>query len=887
MKTPIANLSSANEEETESAPLFESFAQLQEDYHIQSKILAVANKILRCGHLESNLRDVFASIIAICQEAIGATTTTIEIYDHEKNELVGVASDRELYNPEGHFRIQLDTPSLSGLAFKQRMVIAIDDVKNDSRVDQTVRARFDAVSGIAAPLIFGGKIIGVILSMMQNEIYHFTTRDIGIMEGLAYEASMAVSARMQYQNSLDMEQRYHRLVENAPSAIFLLDQRLVILEANRPAERMLGMDTEALLGMKLIKFVALLERDDAKSFFASLEFDRPQKLETSFRNLDAEQFAVEISANKLILSGQPHIQVFVVDITLRKHAETALYQEKERAQTTLRAITNAVITTDHGGRVASMNPAACELTGWEFSEAVERSVFEILRIESNNGGNMHNFSQAIEQGLMHGKTTELSSGVNLVSRNGKEHAVEVSVAAIHSHSGDNIGAVIVIDDVSDALRMAEKMSYLASHDPLTGLVNRGEFELRLKSALKEAIRYKVEHVLCYIDLDRFKVVNDTVGHLAGDQLLVQLTALLQSSMRGSDTLARLGGDEFGVLLSRCKLSDAVNIAENIRKVVRQFRFSWEGKTFEIGASIGVVAIDECSGSLQEILSAVDSACYVAKEQGRNRVQVFKPDDENLSKRKSEMELSHRIRQALEENRIRLWMQRIFSTNDKRKDEHYVEIFVRMLDQDGNIAPPGIFLGAAERYQIMPDIDRWVVEHAFKYVRDGMLPNGLYDTCFINLSGQSLTDPDFLGFVTQMFSQYKIAPQQICFELTETAAIHNLAEAMQFFSHLRKKGCRFALDDFGSGLSSFAYLKNLPVDFIKIDGQFIKDITSNVVDEAMVTAINNIGHALGIEIIGEYVENDNTFKVVKNLGLDFVQGYFLDRPQAVEPSDRNR
>jgi len=500
---------------------------------------------------------------------------------------------------------------------------------------------------------------------------------------------------------------------------------------------------------------------------------------------------------------------------------------------------------------------------------------------------MHNFSQAIEQGLMHGKTTELSSGVNLVSRNGKEHAVEVSVAAIHSHSGDNIGAVIVIDDVSDALRMAEKMSYLASHDPLTGLVNRGEFELRLKSALKEAIRYKVEHVLCYIDLDRFKVVNDTVGHLAGDQLLVQLTALLQSSMRGSDTLARLGGDEFGVLLSRCKLSDAVNIAENIRKVVRQFRFSWEGKTFEIGASIGVVAIDECSGSLQEILSAVDSACYVAKEQGRNRVQVFKPDDENLSKRKSEMELSHRIRQALEENRIRLWMQRIFSTNDKRKDEHYVEIFVRMLDQDGNIAPPGIFLGAAERYQIMPDIDRWVVEHAFKYVRDGMLPNGLYDTCFINLSGQSLTDPDFLGFVTQMFSQYKIAPQQICFELTETAAIHNLAEAMQFFSHLRKKGCRFALDDFGSGLSSFAYLKNLPVDFIKIDGQFIKDITSNVVDEAMVTAINNIGHALGIEIIGEYVENDNTFKVVKNLGLDFVQGYFLDRPQAVEPSDRNR
>lgn len=880
MKNPSPNIS-AVEQNTEENAVVELYAQLQQDFQIKSQLLEVSNAILRSGHMESGLSDAFHSIIDICQQALGTATTAIELYDPEQDLLLGVASDREGYNAEGHFTLPLDQPSLSALAFNTRKVVAIDDVANDPRVDQSIRQRFNASSGIAAPLLVDNKPIGAILAMHQNDIYHFSSRDISIMQGLADEAAMAVHTHMLHQTRQDMEQRFQRLVENAPAAIFLLDQRLVIQEANRPAERMLGMELEALLGMKLIKFVSLLERDEAKAFFAELEFDRPQKFESSFRNLDAEQFAVEINANKLSSNGQVQIQVFVVDITLRKHAETALYQEKERAQTTLRAITNAVITTDHSGRVASMNPAACNLSGWSTHDANDRSIFEILHIEcSDNGSNVNSFSQAIEGVLMHGETTELSSGVTLISRNGNRHAVEVSIAAIHSRGGDNIGAVIVIDDVSEALLMAEKMCYLASHDPLTGLVNRGEFETRLKAVIKEALHYKVEHVLCYIDLDRFKIVNDTVGHLAGDQLLVQLTALLQSTMRGSDTLARLGGDEFGLLLHRCKLADAAHVAENIRKIVKQFRFSWEGKTFEIGASIGVAAIDECSGSLQEILSAVDSACYLAKEQGRNRVQVYQRNDENISKRRSEMELTHRIREALDEDRMCLWIQKIKSTDSARHDQEYAEIFVRMTDKEGNIAPPALFFGAAERYQIMPDIDRWVVEHAFKAIEDGVICRGHYDTCFINLSGQSLTESDFLSFVMQLFSTYKVSPQQICFELTETAAIHNLAEAIPFFTQLRQKGCRFALDDFGSGLSSFAYLKNLPVDFIKIDGQFIRDIVRNPVDKAMVVSINNIGHALQIETIAEYVESEEIYQMVKELGLDYAQGYHLDRPQAL-------
>lgn len=862
------------------AELEREIKRLTDDYHIQGKILAVSNRILSSGHTVNSLEHTFEGVIEICQAALGGHTSVIELYDEEKDCLLGVATDHQAYNPEGYFQLPLTESSLSGLAYLRRETIAIDDVKNDSRVSQRIREQFDASSGIASPLLVDDKPIGVLLTMMTGPIHHFSARDITLMEGLAAEAALAVHTQMLRKSRLRAEHRFQRLVEYAPSAIFLLDPRFVIQEANRTSERLLGMDNEALLGMNLIKFVALLERDSAKQFFANLEFDRPRKLETSFRNLDGEQFAVEINASLLSIEGQTVIQVFVIDITLRKHAEIALHQEKERAQTTLRAITNAVITTDHSGRIASFNPAAAVITGWDSAATDGRSVFEVLHIDVDPLQGNGSFSSAIEDGLMHGRTTELVQGVTLINRSGLSHSVEVSVAPIHNRDGDNIGAVIVIDDVSEAVQMAEKMSYLATHDTLTGLVNRGEFDKRLKDALNDAKRTNNEHALCYVDLDRFKIVNDTVGHLAGDQLLIQLTSMLQATMRGTDTLARLGGDEFGIILRRCKLDDAVNVAENIRKIVKQFRFSNDGKTFEIGASIGVVALNAASTDVQEVLSAVDSACYLAKEQGRNRVQVYQHDDEQLTSRHSEMQLTHRIRSALEANRMCLWYQAIVPAKITKASPLSHEIFVRMIDEQGAIVPPGLFLGAAERYQIMPEIDRWVVENTLKAIKAGRLLTNPQDTCFINLSGQSLSDPEFLAFVEQVLRRYNVRTQQICFELTETAAIHNLADAIQFFTRLRAKGCRFALDDFGSGLSSFGYLKNLPVDFLKIDGQFIRDIATNPVDRAMVESINNIGHALHLQTIGEYVETAAAMQVLIELGVDYLQGFHLDRPKAL-------
>ena len=449
---------------------------------------------------------------------------------------------------------------------------------------------------------------------------------------------------------------------------------------------------------------------------------------------------------------------------------------------------------------------------------------------------------------------------------------------MRDRSGKSNGAVIVIHDVSEARKMADEMQFLATHDTLTGLVNRGEFERRLNDAIQSAGSNDIQYALCYLDLDRFKVVNDTAGHVAGDELLIQLTALLKSKVRNSDTLARLGGDEFGVLLHSCPLDKASEIAESIRRLVKEFRFVWEGKTFEIGASIGVIAISAQSGELKEILSAVDTACYLAKEQGRNRIHIFRPGDEEIARRHGEMELTHRIRRAIKEDRFVLWQQPLEPLNDELQHIQACEIFVRMLDERDQIIYPSVFIPAAERYQLMPDIDRWVVRAVFKAIQQEQLLQDEQSYCFINLSGQSLGDNDLLQLIVDKLDSASIAPERICFEITETAAISNLAHAINFVTVLESRGCCFALDDFGSGLSSFAYLKNLPVDFIKIDGHFIRDMVQNPVDRTMVEAISKIGHVMGIQTIGEFVEDTATRDALKQAGVDYAQGNGIARPK---------
>ncbi|WP_082065430.1 EAL domain-containing protein [Aliterella atlantica] len=440
-----------------------------------------------------------------------------------------------------------------------------------------------------------------------------------------------------------------------------------------------------------------------------------------------------------------------------------------------------------------------------------------------------------------------------------------------------------------ALRQTEqRLAWQSSHDILTGLVNRWEFERRLKLALSSAKTDNQQHSLCYLDLDRFKIVNDTCGHAAGDELLRQVTALLQKQVRATDTLARLGGDEFALLLNQCPLIQSLRIANVLRKSLQEFRFIWQDNTFTIGVSIGLVAINADTLDLSSILSAADMACYAAKNAGRNCVHVYQADDQALASGHGQMQWISRLTRALQSDAFCLYCQAIVPlTSAESKGEHY-EILLRLQDETGKLIPPMAFIPAAERYNIMHLIDRWVIstffarldqhyQEAWQFFQTPSRAN-MYA---INLSGASINDDSFTDFLYQQFSLYSIPPQLICFEITETVAITNLDKAGELIAKLKQLGCRFALDDFGRGMSSFAYLKNLPVDYLKIDGEFIKDIVNDSTDLALTQAINQVGHAMGIQTIAEFVEDDTILAKIGELGVDYAQGYGIAKPQPLQ------
>jgi len=433
----------------------------------------------------------------------------------------------------------------------------------------------------------------------------------------------------------------------------------------------------------------------------------------------------------------------------------------------------------------------------------------------------------------------------------------------------------IMIDITERKRVDEQLTYQASHDVLTGLVNRREFEQRAERLLAAARLDKDEHAMCYMDLDQFKLINDTCGHIAGDEMLRQLSSVLSNVIRHQDTLARLGGDEFGVLMEHCLLDDAHRVATSLLKTIQDYNFVWEEHTFKVGVSIGLVALTDATANLTELLKDADAACYMAKDKGRNRIHIYHAEDKEIAQRHGEMLWVTRLMQALEDDRFLLYAQAIIPL-DNRIDEHY-ELLIRLQDEDKSIIPPGAFLPAAERYDLISKIDRWVIEHSFNLLAEH--PDFLKHVNFIsiNLSGRSITDPEMLEFIIKHFDISGIEGNKICFEVTETAAISNLSSAMKFISTLKELNCRFALDDFGSGLSSFAYLKNLSVDFLKIDGVFVKDIVSDPIDYAMVKSINEIGQVMGMQTIAEFVENEDIKSMLKNIGVDYAQGYGIGKP----------
>jgi len=554
--------------------------------------------------------------------------------------------------------------------------------------------------------------------------------------------------------------------------------------------------------------------------------------------------------------------------------QNKLFEEKERAEVTLHSIYDAVITTNEMGMVVYLNPVAVQLTGWDKNEAKNQPIVEVMHITDDR--NNENVANPVEVCLKTGQSVAMVDHAVLTCRDEKTIAIAHSAAPIRDRNGNIIGAVMVFHDVGEERRLQHQLSYQASHDALTNLYNRREFETCLEGALLEAQRDNSEHVLCYLDLDQFKIVNDTCGHIAGDKLLQQLAILLDKHVRNSDVLARLGGDEFGILFKYCAMEHAHAAAEKLAASVRDFKFAWHEHSFSISSSIGLVPITSESKSIADALAAADVACYAAKDSGRDRIHVYESDDEELKQRHGEMQWVPRIKEALENNRFTLYYQIISPVNDVTPDHKRFEVLVRMLGDDNEAILPMAFIPAAERYNLMTDIDRWVIKNTLKV----MAQRDKYDEkwiCSINLSGQSLCKTEFLEFILSEIKQSDVDPGCVCFELTETAAIANLNDATQFITALKDVGCNFSLDDFGSGLSSFSYLKNLKVDFLKIDGSFVKSMVEDPISVAMVEAINQIGHVMNIQTVAEFVENDAIVDLLKNIGVDFAQGYGIHEP----------
>ena len=711
-----------------------------------------------------------------------------------------------------------------------------------------------------------------------------------------------ISDRKQAEAALrQSEQRYANLAEASPVGIFQTDIHGNCIYVNHRWCQIAGTTIDSAMENGWIQHIHPEDRHLVITKWQwATQSKQPFRLEYRLQTPHKVSWVYGQAIAEIAPNGQVSGYIgTITDITERKQAELKLQQlnqelevrvaqrtaeleaSKERAQVTLHSIADAVITTNASGEIDYLNPVAEQLTGWPAAEAKGKPLMDVFKI-------IHEITREpaenpIEQVLQVGCITEYTQHALLIARHGAEYSVEDSAAPIRNQADQIIGTVIVFHDVTKSRQLAQQLSWQASHDALTGLANRRQFEQVLAETLQDAQLGDHVHVLCYLDLDQFKVVNDTGGHIAGDELLRQVSRLLQRQIRTTDTLARLGGDEFGIILKRCPLKNAEIVAEKLRKAVQAFRFIWQGNTFRIGTSIGLVALDVNSRTLTEVLSAADSACYAAKAGGRNRVQCYQVDDIELAAQRGERQWSVRIMQALEENRFCLYRQAIRHIHTSHEAQHiHYEILLRMLDEKGNLIYPGSFIPAAERYGLMSKIDRWVVRTFFAHLnqvqqRPDAAQIPLETLHLINLSGASVGDAQFLEFLKNQFNRYAIAPHTVGFEITETTAIANLEQATHLIHELKQLGCYFALDDFGSGMSSFGYLKSLPVDYLKIDGKFIEDIDSDPTAYAMVEAINHVGHVMGLKTVAESVENQCLREKSAQIGVDFIQGYGVALP----------
>jgi diguanylate cyclase (GGDEF)-like protein/PAS domain S-box-containing protein len=664
---------------------------------------------------------------------------------------------------------------------------------------------------------------------------------------------------------------FMRLAERVSDAVLLHDDE--IHYANPAAESLLA-GGEPLTGRQLADLLAPGQRDALGAWLKARRAGRQSVVRLALRN--AQEVVIDCELTGIPLPSGSTVVGSLIRVTRDELLASAREQGARLAEATLESIGEGVLTTDGRGHINYLNSAAEALLGCTSDRAQGRALADLAALVDES--DRRPLGDPVKRCLEEGRRVDLGRGALLVARaTGDEHSIELRASPIQAGGQPNAGCVVVLHDVSELRGITRQMSYQASHDPLTGLVNRREFERRLEEALNTGRSGNTGHVLCYLDLDRFKAVNDTSGHTAGDSMLREIAGILKEQIRDSDVVARVGGDEFGMLLIGCPLDKARQIADDVCAAIRDYRFVWRDKIFSVGSSIGLVQIGPESGSLEDVLSAADSACYIAKQQGRGRIHVYSSRDEAIARQRGEILWLQRLQAALKENRFELHTQPIVAVGGRPDSGPACEVLLRLRDADGTESQPIDFMQAAERYQLMPSVDRWVLQTAFAAIAGGVLKLPTGRSVAINVSSQTLADSQFLEFVVECLDRSGVRPEQVCFELSESAVAANLGHASRFVAVLHGMGCQFALDNFGSGLGSFANLKQLSMDYLKIDGSFIRGLAADEVSVAMVAAMIELARTLGIRVVAEHVETEQAFERVRALKVDFVQGYAVGRP----------
>lgn len=829
--------------------------------------------------LDSKPEKVFDEIVSLASAICGVPISLISLVD----------TDRQWFKANIGLETATETPrevafcahTICGDAVMEVSDALLDPrFKNNPLVQGNPNIRFYAGAPIIMP---DGSAIGTLCVIDKNP-HKLDEMQRMLLARLAKLASEAMLLREGLLNDIHTKsQHLASIFSYSGDAIVTENLQKQITSWNPAAEQMFGYSADQMIGQSILKIYPPDRYIEASAHFEKIHSGQDiSTFETVRLRKDGSTFAVSITVSPLrdVHGKLMGLSKILRDISVEQQIRQALAYEHERLKVTMDSIGDAVITTDEYGMVQYLNPVAEDLTGWKQEEAAGRGFSEVFHIVNESTRELA--VNPLETCLKENRIVALANHTLLLSRDGKEYGIEDSAAPIRDKSGKVLGMVLVFHDVTVQRKMAKEISFRASHDQLTGLLNRHEFETILETTLRNKRSREVLHALLYFDLDRFKVINDTCGHQAGDQVLKEITRLVSGLIRTEDAFARMGGDEFAILLKSCPIEMIDKIADQIRLAVSDYRYVYADQTFRLAVSIGIALIHEASHDLDKdaLIQAADMACLSAKDAGRDRVHYHSELAQTVQERISDAHWAARIEQAIDNDKFILYYQKIVPVDGDEEGMHG-EVLVRMRDEQGQlIVLPSAFMRAAERYQLVSRIDLWVIKNTLDWLEEHAEFLEHTNQIAINVSGQSLADPMFLSFVNDLIAHKKVNFNKLCFEITETAAINNLSSAVQFITAMKLHGIKFALDDFGSGVSSFGYLKSLNVDYLKIDGIFIRNLANDTIDRATVQCIVDMAKTIGKKTVAEWVDNPESENILRGMNVDFLQGFSKHKPESL-------